>query len=854
MDKPDVDSIEGLSPAISIDQRSASHNPRSTVATVTEIHDYLRLLYTHIGVAHCPKCGQLIERQQPDQITESLLSWPKNTSLELLAPLVRGKKGEYFNLFNQLRQDGFIRVRIDGKSYDLQEVPALDKNKKHTIEIVIDRLSVNPKAARRLADSVEMALKYGKGLLTAVITKKRKTTEKTFSTNFACRDCEINVAEISPRIFSFNNPYGACPRCKGLGDIMEFDPNLIISDKSLSINEGAIIPWGIADWYLRDSLEEAGRQFGFDLDTPLNKLTPKQFEILFHGTADSEPIYEGISPLLKRRYHQTQSENVRFYLRRFMRTKACPECKGKRLKPESLAVKIGGLSIADFTALPVASCQKFLKKLSLFPKEKEISRQILKEISARLNFLEEVGLDYLTLDRVSSSLAGGEAQRIRLATQIGSGLTGVLYILDEPTIGLHQRDNGRLIKMLIKLKELGNTLIVVEHDRSVIEAADHIVDIGPGPGKHGGQIVFSGTIKQIKKCPGSITGRYLSHQEKIAVLKNRPLQTEHWLKIYGCREHNLKNINVAFPLGNLIVITGVSGSGKSTLINDTLFAALNEKINQAREPVGIHEKLEGVEHLDKIIIVDQSPIGRTPRSNPVTYTGVFSMIREVFALIPEARVRGYKAGRFSFNVAGGRCEACEGDGIIKIEMHFLPDVYIRCDVCSGRRYNRETLEIRYKGKNIYEVLEMTVEDALHFFENIPAIKEKLQTLSDVGLGYIHLGQFATTLSGGEAQRVKLARELSRRSTGKTLYILDEPTTGLHFADTDKLLSVLNRLVSTGNTVIIIEHNLDVIKNADYIIDLGPDGGEKGGRVVVAGPSEEIKKNKNSSTAQYLRRL
>lgn len=857
MDKPDVDAIEGLSPAISIDQRTASHNPRSTVATVTEIHDYLRLLFANIGLPHCHKCGKKIERQLPDQIVSSILKLPEKTSLEILAPVIRGRKGEYHSLFEQLKKEGFVRVKVDGKIYDLaQEIP-LDKNKKHSIEILVDRITISPKIKNRLNDSLEIALKYGKGLVSVNTRYQKSKSTKVYSSQFSCPNCDLSISELTPRMFSFNSPYGACPTCKGLGDILEFDPELIIADKSLSINAGALIPWSLISFYLAEEVGELGSQYGFDFDTPLNKLTPKQFEILFYGEKSGQGFL-GLAPFLKKRFHQTHSENMRFYLRRFMRIKPCPVCRGQKLKPEVLAVKIDGFSIADVTRFSAASSLKFFEALplKLSEKEKTIGSQILKEIKARLSFLLEVGLDYLTLDRVSSTLSGGEAQRIRLATQIGSGLSGVLYILDEPTIGLHPRDNARLIKMLLKLKELDNTLIVVEHDRTVIEAADFIVDIGPGPGKHGGQIVHAGTLKELKKNRRSLTGQYLSGKVKIKV---RPKQKQchnslKWLKIFGCAEHNLKKITVSWPLGCFIVVTGVSGSGKSTLVNETLYLALCQKLYHSKETPGLYEKIEGVEQLDKVIIVDQSPIGRTPRSNPATYTGVFSLIRDVFAAMPEAKVRGFKSGRFSFNVAGGRCEACEGAGIIKIEMHFLPDVYVKCELCSGRRYNAETLEIRYKGKNIAEVLDLTVEDALKFFENIPRISHKLKTLNDVGLGYIHLGQSATTLSGGEAQRVKLARELSQRSTGRTLYILDEPTTGLHFADTEKLLNILDRLVATGNTVIVIEHNLDVIKNADYLIDLGPEGGEAGGRIVATGRPEDLARKKNSYTAKYLKKV
>ncbi|AQS60301.1 excinuclease ABC subunit UvrA [Desulforamulus ferrireducens] len=864
MNKPDVDYIEGLSPAISIDQKTTSHNPRSTVGTVTEIYDYLRLLYARAGRAHCPKCGQPITQQTIQQMVDQLMAMPEGTKLMLLAPVVRGKKGEHVKVFEDIRRNGFVRVRVNGEIYDAAEPPQLDKKKKHTIEIVVDRIIIRPGSEKRLADSMETALKQSEGLAIAAVIDG---PEYTFSENFACTDCGINISEISPRLFSFNNPHGACPECTGLGFNREFDPELIIPDPQKSIREGAIEGWhkgNIAAAYLAGLAEK----YEFSLDSPMAELTPKQMKVILYGTGNErvkfnytdgyghvhryEVPFEGIIGNLTRRYKETQSEGMREEFEKYMTTKPCPSCQGARLKPEALAVKVGGKNIAEVTALSVAEALKFFHNLELTERERFIARQILKEINERLGFLVNVGLDYLTLGRAAGTLSGGEAQRIRLATQIGSGLMGVLYILDEPSIGLHQRDNERLIATLQRLRDLGNTLIVVEHDEDTIRVADHVIDIGPRAGRHGGRVMAAGTMQEIMAVPESITGQYLSGKKFIPVPLSRRAGKDQKLIIQGAAANNLKGIDVEIPLGKFVVVTGVSGSGKSSLINEILYKDLAHRLHRAKDKPGEHTAILGIEHLDKVIDVNQSPIGRTPRSNPATYTGVFNDIRELFTQMPEAKVRGYKPGRFSFNVKGGRCEACQGDGIIKIEMHFLPDVYVPCEVCKGSRYNRETLEVKYKGKSIADVLDMEVDEAVEFFANIPKIHRRLKTLQDVGLGYIRLGQPATELSGGEAQRVKLATELSRRSNGGTIYILDEPTTGLHTADIAKLLEVLHRLVDSGSTVVVIEHNLDVIKTADHIIDLGPEGGDKGGTVVATGTPEEICQVPESYTGQFLK--
>jgi excinuclease ABC subunit A len=868
MQKPDVDYIEGLSPAISIDQKAPPRNPRSTVGTVTEIYDYLRLLFANIGIPHCPKCGRKIERQTAQQIVDQILELPEGEKIQILAPLVRGRKGEYKGLLADIQKDGFIRVRVDGKIHEIPEVPTLNKKLKHDIEIVVDRLSAKPTNRKRLNESVETALRYGNGIV-GVLVKKAKAKPKIFSEKFSCPVCGISLDEITPRIFSFNSPYGACPKCGGLGDKLEFDPDLIIPDKSLSIAEGAIIPWGEAGSYYQQKLEAVGEEYGFDVYTPIKKLSKEQLNVILYGSKkpikykyrmergyywEHEAEFEGVVNWLRRRYLETKSENVRYAMYRYMSAIACSACKGQRLRPESLAVTISGKSIAEVSTFSIKAVIQFLDSLKLTERELFISKQILKELQARLRFLVDVGLDYVSLDRESSTLSGGEAQRTRLATQIGSGLVGVLYILDEPSIGLHQRDNKRLIATLHRLRDLGNTIIVVEHDEETMRSSDHLVDIGPGAGLHGGEIVATGSISKLIREEKSVTGKYLAQKLKIDIPEIRRKGNGRFLTVRSAEHNNLKKINIPFPLGVFTCVTGVSGSGKSSLVNDILYRALAKKFYRSIEKAGAHERIDGVENIDKVIIIDQTPIGRTPRSNPATYTGVFDHIRNLFSITQEARMRGYKPGRFSFNVKGGRCEACRGDGLVKIEMHFLPDVYVPCDVCKGERYNRETLEVHYKGKNIFDVLNMTVEEALSLFENIPQIKRKLDTLKDVGLGYVKLGQPATTLSGGEAQRVKLSTELAARSTGKTLYLLDEPTTGLHFDDIKKLLRVLQKLVSTGNTLIVIEHNLDVIKTADYIIDLGPEGGDEGGWVVATGAPEEVAKNSKSYTGKYLRKV
>jgi len=870
MEKPDVDYIDGLSPAISIDQKTTSRNPRSTVGTVTEIYDYLRLLYARIGIPHCPACGKEISQQTVDQMADAVMALPEGTRIQLLAPVVRGRKGEYQKLIENARKNGFVRLRVDGEVRDINEDIVLEKNVKHTIEIVVDRLVVRPDIVKRLTDSIETVLNLSGGLLVVDVIGGQ---ELIFSQNFACTDCGISIEELTPRMFSFNNPYGACPKCDGLGTLMKIDPDLVIPDRTKSIDEGAIRVGGWnfenGDSYARMYIKALAKHYGFRTSTPICQLPDHILDIILYGTKGEKikveydreygsgtftAPFEGVITSMERRYRETQSEGMKRYYEEFMSNNPCPGCNGARLKKESLAVTVGGLNIYELTCRPVSEIREFFDNLTLTEKERLIAHQILKEIRARIGFLVDVGLDYLTLARSSYTLSGGEAQRIRLATQIGSGLMGVMYILDEPSIGLHQRDNGRLLRTLEKLRDLGNTLIVVEHDEETMYAADHIIDMGPGPGIHGGYVIAQGTVEDIKKCENSQTGLYLSGKKKIGIPDKRRTPNGKWLKIIGARENNLKNIDVEIPLGVFTAVTGVSGSGKSSLINEILYKKLAADLNKARTRAGDHDHIAGVEYLDKVINIDQSPIGRTPRSNPATYTGVFDLIREVFAGVPEAKMRGYKAGRFSFNVKGGRCEACSGDGIVKIEMHFLPDIYVPCEVCKGKRYNRETLEVRYKGKNIADVLDMTVEDAMEFFKNIPRIHSKIKTLYDVGLGYLKLGQPSTTLSGGEAQRVKLATELSRKATGKTLYILDEPTTGLHIADVHRLIDVLQRLVDAGNTVVVIEHNLDVIKTADYIIDLGPEGGNGGGYVIARGTPEEVAENEGSYTGQYLKEL
>ncbi|PKM47328.1 MAG: excinuclease ABC subunit UvrA [Firmicutes bacterium HGW-Firmicutes-8] len=866
MDKPDVDYIEGLSPAISIDQKTTGRNPRSTVGTVTEVYDYLRLLFARIGHPHCPQCGRPISQQTVEQIVDSLLGLPEGTRVQILAPLVKGRKGEHVKVFEDIRKNGYVRVRVNGEMREITDEILLDKNKKHSIEVVVDRVVVRPDAASRLADSIELALNLAGGTVLLDLVDGK---ELVFSQNFACTECGLSMEEISPRMFSFNNPYGACPECSGLGTKMEIDPDRVIPDKTKSIAGGAVAPWSSnTSWYFQ-ALANLGEAYGFSVDTPINELSEEQLNAVLYGTGDRklnfrftredrshvfQAPFEGVVKNLSRRYRETNSEWMREEIESFMSSSLCPKCQGARLKPESLAVKVGCLSIYEVTRLTVKEALKFFQALVLTERESIISRQVMKEIRERLGFLVNVGLDYLSLDRAAGTLAGGESQRIRLATQIGSSLVGVLYILDEPSIGLHQRDNQRLIRTLESLRDLGNTLIVVEHDEETMLAADHIIDIGPGAGEHGGHVVAQGTVNDIIASKKSVTGQYLSGKKKIALPVFRRQPNGNWLEIEGAAENNLKSIDVRLPLGVFVCVTGVSGSGKSTLINEILYKRLARDLHRAKDRPGEHRNIKGLNHLDKVINIDQSPIGRTPRSNPATYTGVFDAIREIYSGTPESKMRGYKAGRFSFNVKGGRCEACRGDGIIKIEMHFLPDVYVQCEVCKGKRYNRETLEVRYKGKTISDVLDMIVDEAVEFFKNIPKIYRKLKTIQDVGLGYIRLGQPATTLSGGEAQRVKLATELSRRSNGKTLYILDEPTTGLHIADIKKLLGVLDRLVEAGDTVVVIEHNLDVIKTADYIIDLGPEGGDMGGTVVAVGTPEEVAAIPASYTGHFLNQV
>ncbi len=859
LQKPDVEYIEGLSPAISIEQRTAGANPRSTVGTQTEIFDYLRLLFARIGTPHCPKCHKPIERQTSQEIVDQISKLPPQSNILILAPLVRGRKGEYQELFAKAKKDGFIRVRLDGDIYELDKPVKPDKNRKHDIEIVVDRLALNEGVKKRLTDSVETALETGKGLVIVSFEKRSDKKDILFNEHYACIDCGISLGEISPRVFSFNSPYGACPACLGLGNKMEIDPELVIPDKSKPVLD-AVDAWrrggkGLYLYYRR-LLRSAANRHGFDVQTPYKDLSKEIKKLVLYGEEDADGwyAYEGVVPNLERRFRETESEFIKTEINKYMSVLPCPACKGARLKPESLAVKIGKKNIRDISTLSIKDLKAFLSGLGLTETQKMIAHQALKEIIARLQFMVNVGLDYLTLDRPSSTLSGGEAQRIRLATQIGSGLVGVIYILDEPSIGLHQKDNSKLLDTLFRLRDIGNTLIVVEHDEATIRSADHIIDLGPGAGEHGGRVIVSGTLKDVLESEESLTGKYLRHEIEIKVPPRRRRPSDRWLKIFGAAEHNLKDIDVEIPLGLFVCITGVSGSGKSTLVDDILYRALAKKFYRSKEKPGAHKRIEGMGHIDKVIVIDQSPIGRTPRSNPATYTGAYGPIRDIFAKLPEARVRGYKPGRFSFNVKGGRCEACTGDGIKKIEMHFLPDVYVQCEVCKGTRFNETTLGVKYKGRSIADCLGMSVEEALSLFANIPSVKNKLQTLYDVGLGYIKLGQSATTLSGGEAQRIKLATELSKTSTGKTFYILDEPTTGLHFADVDKLLSVLQALVGQGNTVLVIEHNLDVIKTADHIIDLGPDGGDAGGQVVARGSPEDIIKNKASYTGQYLKQV
>lgn len=864
MDKPDVDSIEGLSPAISIDQKTTSRNPRSTVGTITEIYDYLRLLYARIGNPHCPNCGKPISRQTVQQIIDQLLTLAEGTRIQVLAPVVRGRKGEHKKVLESIRREGFVRIRVDGELHEVTDPLNLDKNKKHTIEIVVDRIVIRSDIHSRLTDSVETALQYGEGIVVVDVIGQE---ELLFSEHFACVDCGISMEELTPRMFSFNSPYGACPECDGLGSKLEIDPDLVV-DYDLSLSEGALIPWRSSkSQWLEAILDAVCREYRIDPEQPLKELPPESVDVLLYGIDEAvsfeytnrqeqtrmySSVYEGLIPFLNRRYRESTSDWARQELEQYMSENTCTACKGRRLRPEVLGVTVGGKNIMEVSALSVRDSLAFFEQLELSEVDLMIGRQIIKEIEERLRFLDNVGLDYLTLDRAAATLSGGEAQRIRLATQIGSSLIGVLYILDEPSIGLHLRDNQRLLDTLKHLRDLGNTLIVVEHDEDTMRAADWIIDIGPGAGAHGGEVVAAGDYDAICASENSLTGQYLSGKKQIPVPKVRRKPNGKSIKVIGAKENNLRNIDVEFPLGVFICVTGVSGSGKSTLVNEILYKQLAHVLYRSTQRAGSHDRIEGIEHIDKVINIDQSPIGRTPRSNPATYTGTFDYIRELFSMTPEAKIRGYKPGRFSFNVKGGRCEACRGDGIIKIEMHFLPDVYVPCEVCKGSRYNRETLEVRYRGKSIADVLNLTVDEAVELFQSIPKIHRKLQTLKDVGLGYIKLGQPATQLSGGEAQRVKLATELSRRSNGKTLYILDEPTTGLHFQDIRKLLEVLQRLVEAGDTVLVIEHNLDVIKCADYIIDLGPEGGERGGMVIAAGTPEEIAANPHSYTGHYLK--
>ena len=868
MEKPDVDSIEGLSPAISIDQKTTSRNPRSTVGTVTEIHDYLRLLWARVGHPHCPQCGKEIRQQTVDQMVDAVLAYPEGSRLQVLAPVIRGKKGEHAKVLEEARKSGFIRARIDGEQVDLDDPPELDKKKRHTIEIIVDRLKTRHDRdfQKRLADSIETATQRSGGL---VLMDFFEQGEQLFSMNYACPDCGVAIEELAPRMFSFNSPYGACPECTGLGSRMVISEDIVLPDRSLSLRQGALNAMGFNtqdNSVTSQYFTALGNKFGFTLDTPIREYTTQAIKALLYGTGAEKltitydtatgqgryaTTFEGVIPTLQRRYEETASDAMKAAYEEYMQEEPCPACKGRRLKPEALGVTVNGKNLAEVSAMSIVNARAFFQSLELTEKERMIGAQILKEIDARLGFLIDVGLGYLTLGRAAASLSGGEAQRIRLATQIGSALMGVLYILDEPSIGLHQRDNQKLINTLKRMRDLGNTLVVVEHDEDTMYAADWIVDVGPGPGIHGGKIVAEGTVEDIKACPDSLTGQYLSGAKRIAVPETRR-KPKGFLSIRGAQEHNLRCIDVDIPLGTLCCVTGVSGSGKSSLVNEIVYKHLAKALNRAKTRPGKFDEMLGVEQLDKIICIDQSPIGRTPRSNPATYTGLFDLIRKLFALSPEAKARGYKENRFSFNVKGGRCEACSGDGLLKIEMHFLPDIYVPCEVCKGKRYNRETLEVTYKGKNIYEVLDMNVEEALSFFENHQPILRKLETLYDVGLGYMKLGQSSTTLSGGEAQRVKLATELSRKSTGKTLYVLDEPTTGLHMADVDKLIGVMQRLTEAGNSVLVIEHNLDVIKVADWIIDLGPEGGDEGGTVVCAGTPEDVVKCEASHTGRFLK--
>ena len=870
MEKPNVESIEGLSPAISIDQKSTNRNPRSTVGTVTEIYDYFRLLYARIGIPHCPKCGREIAKQTVDQMVDQIMNMGEGTKIQLLAPVVRGRKGEHAKVLERAKRSGYVRVRIDGSMYELTEEIKLDKNIKHNIDIVVDRLVVKDGIQRRLTDSIENVLELAEGLLVVDVIGGEPVN---FSQSFSCPDCGISVSEVEPRSFSFNNPFGACPVCFGLGYKMEFDEDLMIPDKRLSINEGAITVMGWQSCADKSSFTNAilralAKEYNFDLDTPFQDYPQKIHDILLHGTNGKEVLvhytgqrgsgvypvaFEGLIKNVERRYRETASESSKQEYETFMRITPCKECKGMRLKKESLAVTVCDKNIYEITSMSIRDLQKFLDTMTLTKQQQFIGERVLKEIRARVGFLVDVGLEYLSLARATATLSGGEAQRIRLATQIGSGLVGVCYILDEPSIGLHQRDNDKLLNTLKNLRDLGNTLVVVEHDEDTMLAADYIVDIGPGAGSHGGEVIACGTAEEIMQIPESITGQYLSGKKRIPVPETRRTPTG-WIKVLGAQENNLKNVDVEIPLGVMTCVTGVSGSGKSSLVNEILYKHLARELNRARCIPGRHKGIEGVEQLDKVINIDQSPIGRTPRSNPATYTGVFDLIRDLFASTADAKAKGYSKGRFSFNVKGGRCEACGGDGIIKIEMHFLPDVYVPCEVCGGKRYNRETLDVKYKGKSIFDVLDMTVEEALPFFENVPFIRRKIETLYDVGLSYVKLGQPSTTLSGGEAQRIKLATELSRRSTGRTIYILDEPTTGLHFEDVHKLVEILHRLADGGNTVVVIEHNLDVIKTADYIIDMGPEGGDRGGTVIAKGTPEEIVKVKKSYTGYYVKKM
>lgn len=870
MEKPNVEKIDGLSPAISIDQKSTNRNPRSTVGTVTEIYDYFRLLYARIGIPHCPRCGKEIRRQSVDQMVDQIMELPEGTKLQLLAPVVRGRKGEHTKIFERAKRSGYVRVRVDGNLYELTEEIKLDKNIKHNIEIVVDRLVVKEGIERRLTDSVESVLALAEGLLMVDVIDGETIN---FSQSFACPDCGISINEIEPRSFSFNNPFGACPVCFGLGYKMEFDPDLMIPDKTLSINEGAIQVMGWQSCNESGSFTNAiltalAKEYQFSLDTPVEELSEEAYHILIHGTNGAEvkvhykgqrgegiyPVaFEGLIRNMERKYRETGSDVIKQEYETFMHITPCKECGGMRLKKESLAVTVCDKNIYEITSMSIRDLHRFLESMELSSQQQLIGKQVLKEINARVGFLIDVGLEYLSLSRATGTLSGGEAQRIRLATQIGSGLVGVCYILDEPSIGLHQKDNDKLLNTLKNLRDLGNTLIVVEHDEDTMLEADYIVDIGPGAGSHGGQVVAEGTAQEIMEVEESITGQYLSGKKQVPVPETRR-KPKDWMTVSGAQENNLKNISVNIPLGVLTCVTGVSGSGKSSLVNEILYKRLARDLNRTRTIPGKHKNITGIKKLDKVIDIDQSPIGRTPRSNPATYTGVFDMIRDLFAGTPDAKARGYKKGRFSFNVKGGRCEACGGDGIIKIEMHFLPDVYVPCEVCGGKRYNRETLEVKYKGKNIYDVLEMTVEEAVSFFENVPSIRRKIETLNDVGLSYVKLGQPSTTLSGGEAQRIKLATELSKRSTGNTIYILDEPTTGLHFADVHKLVEILHRLADGGNTVVVIEHNLDVIKTADYIIDMGPDGGDRGGEVVACGTPEEVAESPKSHTGLYVKKM